>query len=67
MGCHIVHNIAYKGFNAFTKRSGFDIKDLCIDTFYWFDKNMKQKGILQEFCIFCDMEYREIVRFKNVR
>ena len=66
MGCpsHIVHNIACKGSNAFTKISGFDVEDLCIDAF---DKSTKRKGVLQEFCTFCDMEYSEIVRFVSVR
>ena len=27
----------------------------------------KRKGVLQEFCTFCDMEYSEIVRFVSVR
>ena len=65
--CHIVHNIASKGSKAFTKTSGFDVEDLCVDAFYWFDKSTKRKGVLQEFCTFCDMEYSEIVRFVSVR
>ena len=66
--CHIiVHNIACKDSNAFTKISGFDVEDLCIDAFYWFDKSTKRKGVLQEFCTFCDMEYSEIVKFVSVR
>ena len=31
--CHIVHNIASKGSKAFTKISGFDVEDLCVDAF----------------------------------
>ena len=41
--------------------------DLCVDVFYWFDKSTKRKGILREFCGFCDSDYREVVRYVSVR
>ena len=41
--CHIVHNIASKGSKAFTRISGFDLEDLCVDAFYWFDKSTNVK------------------------
>ena len=48
------------------KVSGFDIEDLCIDVFYWFDASTKCKGILKDFCTFCDSDYHEIVRYISV-
>ena len=57
--CHLVHNIAGHASEAFQKSCGFDVEDLCVDVYYWFDKS---KGSLKEFCEVCDSEYREIVK-----
>lgn len=38
-----------------------------MDVFNWFDKSTKRKGILREFCSFCDSNYREVVRYVSVR
>ena len=65
--CHLVHNIGSKGAEAFHAISGFDVEDVCVDLFYWFDKSTKRKGILNEYCEFCDADYREIVRYVSVR
>ena len=65
--CHLIHNIACHASEVFQKDCSVDIEDLCIDLYYWFDKSTKRKGILAEFCDFCDNEYREIVRHVNVR
>ena len=65
--CHLIHNIACHASVALQSTSGFDVEDLCIDTFYWFDSSTKRKGILAEFCTFCDSDYREIVRHVGVR
>ncbi len=65
--CHLVHNIAGHASEALHKVAGFDVEDLCVDVFYWFDKSTKRKGILREFCNFCDSDYREVVRYVNVR
>ena len=59
--CHLIHNIACRASESFQKTSGFDVEDFCVDIFYWFDKSTKRKGILREFCEFCDNEYLEIV------
>jgi len=37
--CHLVHNIACHASEALQMTSGFDMEDLCIDVFYWFDKS----------------------------
>lgn len=65
--CHLVHNVASHASETFQKTSGFDVEDLCVDVFYWFDKSTKRKGILKEFCDFCDSDYREVVRYISVR
>ena len=59
LGCpfHIIHNTAHKGSSAFTKVTGFDVEDFCIDLYYFFDKISKRKSILESYCKFCDQEY----------
>ena len=61
--CHLVHNVASHASETFQKTSGFDVEDMCVDVFYWFDKSIKRK----EFCDFCDSDYREVVRYISVR
>ena len=65
--CHLVHNVADYAAEAFQKHCRFDVEDFCVDVFYWFDKSTKRKGILKEFCKFCDNEYHEVVRYVSVR
>lgn len=47
--------------------SGFNVDNMVIDLFYWFDKSTKRKACLVEFCSFCDLEYRQIVKHVNTR
>ena len=56
--CHIAHNTANTGGEAFTQEVGFDIEEVVVDLFYWFDKSTKRKSLLEEYCCFCDVEYR---------
>ena len=35
--CYLVHNIAGYASESFHKSSGFDVEDLCLDVYYWFD------------------------------
>lgn len=65
--CHILHNTASKAMSQFGSVVGFDIKDLCVDLFYWFEQSTKRKGLLNEFCSFCDVEYRKILKHISVR
>ena len=64
---YIIIIIASHASETLQKTTGFDVEDLCVDVFYWFDKSTKRKGILKEFCEFCDSDYREVVRFVSVR
>ena len=65
--CHLIHNIACHASESLQKSTNFDVEDLCVDVFYWFDKSTKRKGVLKEFCDFCDTSYREVVRYISVR
>ena len=57
--CHIIHNIANKGASSFALETVFDIEDMLIDVFHWFDKSNKRKNTLQEFCEFMEKEYKK--------
>ena len=65
--CHMVHNTATQAGNAFEAETGFDMEDLLVDLFYWFDKSTKRKNTLAEFCTFCDMQYRAVVKYVSTR
>lgn len=56
-------NILY----IFLQVSGFHVEELVIDLFYWFEKSTKRKANLGEYCVFCDIEYRQIVKHVNTR
>jgi hypothetical protein len=61
--CHILHNCASKAGKAFGNSTGFDVQDLCVDAFYWFEYSTNRKGGLQSFCIFCDTEYKQVIKY----
>ena len=64
--CHMVHNTASKAADAFEGETGFDVEDMLVDLYYWFDKSTKRKNELFSFCEFCDIQYREIVKHISV-
>lgn len=59
--CHILHNTCGKAASGITSSTGFDIEEVAIDVAYWFDKSTKRKVGLEEFCIFCDTAYKDVV------
>ena len=65
--CHIVHKTANKGAEIFMLESGFEAEDMLVDIFYWFDKSSKRKVEREEFCSFCDQEYRKIIKHVSTR
>ena len=65
--CHIIHNLAQKVAESFMECCGFDVEELTIDLFYWFDKSTKRKNGLQEYCKFCDHDYRAVVKHVSTR
>jgi len=58
----MVHNTAIKAAGAFELVTDFDVEDMMVDLYYWFDKSTKRKNGLVEFCDFCDTQYREIMK-----
>ena len=53
--CHMVHNTANKAAEAFEVKSGFDIEDMLVDLYYWFDKSTNRKNELSEYYEFCSV------------
>ena len=64
--CHIAHNVASAAADAFRNEVDFDVEELVVDIFYWFDKSTKRKGSLEEYC-FCDVQYRKVIRYISTR
>uniref|UniRef100_H2ZY73 DUF4371 domain-containing protein n=1 Tax=Latimeria chalumnae TaxID=7897 RepID=H2ZY73_LATCH len=60
--CHLIYNMVCKSASSFTQLSGFDVEDLCVDLFYYFDKSMKRKSMLVEVSEFCDVKYRQAIK-----
>ena len=65
--CHIIHNTAEQGYEAFSKSSGFDVEELAVDLCHWFDKSTKRKAELESYSQFCDVRYRQILDFCSTR
>lgn len=65
--CHMVHNTACKAAEVFQKETGFDVEDILVDLFYWFDKSTKRKNELSSFCEFCNIQYRQVVKHVSTR
>ena len=64
---HVLHNTAMKASTAFAKITKFDIEDHCADLHYWFEKSSKQKSALEDYCMFCDTEYAEVIQHASTR
>ena len=65
--CHVVHNTSSAAAKAFNAETGFDVEDLLVDIYYWFDYSTKRKCKLVEYTDFCDQEYRKIIKHVNMR
>ena len=44
--------------SSFVLETGFDIEDMLVDVFHWFDKSSKRKNTLEELCTFIKQEYK---------
>ena len=55
----IVQNTAKKGASSFALETDFDIGDMLVDVFHWFDKSSKRKNTLKDFCKFMEQEYKK--------
>lgn len=60
--CHIVHNTSAAAASVFSCTTGFEVEDMMVDLYYWFDYSTKRKNKLAEYADFCDQEYRQIVK-----
>ena len=65
--CHIFHNIASKAGDMYSRITGFHVEDFCVDVYYWFDKSTKRKQSLEEFCVFCDTAFADMVKHVSTR
>ena len=65
--CHILHNMSSKAAAALAQTTGFDVEDLVVNVTYWFDKSTKRKAGLEEFCVFCDTAYKDVVSHVSTR
>ena len=65
--CHIVHNTSASAGSAFSCVTGFDVEDMMVDLYYWFNYSTKRKNKLAEYAEFCDQEYRKIVKHLSTR
>ena len=45
----------------------FDNEDFLVDLHHYFDKSSKRKVALEEFCLFCEQEYRKIIKYVSTR
>lgn len=45
----------------------FDVEDLVVDNFYYFDKSTKRKNELADYCAFCDVQFRQILKHVSTR
>ena len=41
---------------------GLNVDNVVINLFYWFEKSTNRKAGLVEYCTFCDVDYRQIVK-----
>lgn len=60
--CHIVHNTSAAAASVFSCTTGFEVDDMMVDLYYWFDYSTKRKNKLVEYADFCDQAYRQIVK-----
>lgn len=49
------------------KVTRFNVEEMVIDLYYWFDRSTKRKASLAEYCTFCDSNFREIVKHASTR
>lgn len=45
----------------------FDVQDVMIDTFYYFDQSTKRKNSLADYSVFCDVQVRKLLKQVNTR
>ena len=59
--------IMHIGILILQKVSGFQVKGLLVDILFWFDKSTIRQDSHVDYCIFCAIEYRQIIQHANMR
>ena len=65
--CHLAHNTACAAADSFNRTTAFDIEEMAVDLYYWFDKSSKRKNVLQDYCCFNDVTYRQVIKHVSTR
>lgn len=65
--CHIAHNTVSHAADALSKATRFDVEELVVDIFYWFDKSSKRKDNIHDYCCFCNVEYKQVLKHVSIR
>jgi hypothetical protein len=63
----MVHNAARTRGDSFSGSSEFDVENLVVDLYYWFDKSTKRKNELNEFCVFSGNTFKHVLRHASTR
>ena len=62
--CHVVHNTSAAAAAALRNATGFDLEDLMVDVYYWFDYSTKHKSLLAEYT---DQAHRKLLKHVSTR
>ena len=65
--CHLAHNTASTAADCLSRTTGFDVEEMAVDLYYWFDKSTKRKSTLEDYCVFCDVTYIAVIRHVSTR
>lgn len=65
--CHLGHNTASTAADCLSRTTGFDVEEMAVDLYYWFDKSMKRKSTLEDYCVFCDVTYTAVLKHVSTR
>lgn len=45
----------------------FDVEEMVIDIYYFFDKSTKRKSELADYCSFCNTTFRQVLKHVSTR
>ena len=65
--CLLVHNTACTAADYFSKSTKFDVEEMVVDLFYWFEGSSKRKNTFVDYCTFCDVTYRQVIKHVSTR
>lgn len=65
--CHFIHNAAHTASKKLLAACRFDVEELAVDIYYYFDHSTKRKGELQDYACFCDVTYRKVLKYVSTR